>query len=123
VRHAVGAVLPGLTDYPEGRQLTETANHLRIRHLKWIDLNLKVFAEDAPKMFREHGRGAIIATAAPGPPGLVPLEYWTQVEDLPDDEAGLRILAMIQQYDPDKQFVVVVREPDYGVHAYVVGLR
>ena len=34
--------------------MTETAEQLRLRHLKWIDLNLKTFAAEAPKAYREH---------------------------------------------------------------------
>lgn len=99
--------------------MSETHEQLRTRHLKWIDLNLKAFGADAAHAYEEFGRGAYLATATPGPPGLVPLEYsHPDPEDVPDADMA----RMIREYDPLTQFVVVIREPDFSVHAYRVGI-
>ena len=98
--------------------MPETAAQLRRRHLAWLDRNARTFAEDAPRAYLDSGRGAYVVTTTTVPPTLAPLEYWTAVEKVPDTEDGRHIARMIREYDPDRQVVVIFREPDYGVRGY-----
>jgi hypothetical protein len=89
--------------------------------LDWIDQNVVLFSAKASGYFGLVGRGAIIVDTATKPLSDGPLfTYFSkeQMEHLADGD----INAMVDDYDPEKEFVVLLLLPQNQTRAYRIDI-
>ena len=89
--------------------------------LDWIDQNTPLFSAKASGYFGLVGRGAIIVDAATKPLSEGPLfTYFSkeQMEHIADDD----INAMVDDYDPEEEFVVLLLLPKNQTRAYRIDI-
>jgi len=108
---------------PENRRIPDWARRERQRDLEWIRENLFIFWPAATDAYVELGRGAIVVDTTQRPiPGLGnPFGYFIQAEiEKKDDEDAKR---MVREYDPDREFVLVMLKPKDRTSIYRVQAR
>ncbi len=92
----------------------------RASDLAWIAENRSSFWPAAQTQFAAHGRGVVVVdtTVQPDPNAGHPMYYIdsTQVEQT-DDEDTQR---MLSEYDPTKEFVVMLLKPEGHTSTYRV---
>ena len=108
---------------PETRNIPDWAARGRNRDLEWIRENLHIFWPAATDAYVELGRGAIVVdTTQQLIPGLGnPFGYFTQAEIEKKNDADAK--RMVQEYDPDWEFVVVMLKPKDLMSIYRVQAR
>jgi hypothetical protein len=102
--------------------VSETAEQLRHRHQQWLELNAAAFAAKASADYKKSGRGAYVLYVTTWPPTFTALEYWPIAQrSFLTLKTGDDIEGLIGEYDPARQFVVVIWEPG-GTPAYRVDM-
>jgi len=106
----------------QGKRIPDWARQERQRDRAWIGENLHVFWPAAQAAFKEHGRGAIIVDTTTRPKGRGnPFGYFPQaVVETGDDED---IKRMVQEYDPQQEFVVMLLKSRRRASTYRVWAR
>ena len=108
---------------PENKNLPEWARQEREGDLGWIRENLDVFDFAARIAYEGPGRGAIVVdtTAQPARRGGHPFGYFTQeqIEEYDDEDTE----RMVREYDPEREFVVVLLKPENRTSTYRVRPR
>ena len=102
------------------RKIPEWARQERQAELGWIRENAFVFWPAASRAYKDLGRGVIIVdtTQQPNPGGGHPFGYFVQEQiEASDDEDTKR---MVQEYNPIKEFVVMLLKPDDRSSTYRV---
>jgi hypothetical protein len=103
--------------------VSETADQLRQRHQQWLELNASAFATKASADYKESGRGAYVLDGTTWPPTFNALEYWPIAQRyFLTLKNGDDIERMIGEYDPARQFVIVIWEPGGITLAYRVNI-
>ena len=106
-----------------GRQpdIPEWARQERRADMGWIGENSHVFWPTARQAFQESGRGVIIVdtTQQPIPGAGHPFGYFVQeqIEEHGDEDTR----RMVQEYNPKKEFVVMLLKPEDRTSTYRVG--
>jgi hypothetical protein len=93
---------------PEQRRIPNWAARERLQDLEWVGENFHIFWPTATAAFAEQGRGALVVdtTQQPVEGKGHPFGYFPQaVVETGDDED---IRRMVREYDPEKEFVVVM---------------
>lgn len=109
---------------PEGERnnhLPPWAERERLRDLVWIGDNVPVFWPMAQAAYAEVGRGAIVADLTTKlENGDHPVAYCSHgvVVDLGDAEA----IRMVEQYEPDWQFVTMLFKSEGRISTYRIGM-
>ena len=106
---------------PERRKIPDWAQRERRRDLDWIRENLDSFWPKAKEVFQESGRGAMVVDTTSRPTGEGnPYAYFPQevmAEELQLDEDTQRL---VQEYDPETEFVIVLWKTGEKTSAYRV---
>jgi hypothetical protein len=105
---------------PERRDIPAWARQERERDFGWIQENLQVFEWASKTSYESSGRGALVVdtTIQPIPGRGHPFVYFSQEQfEDNDDEDTKRI---VQEYDPEKEFVVVLIKADNRTSTYRV---
>ena len=89
--------------------------------LAWIDQNTPLFSTKASGYFGLVGRGAIIVDAATKPLSEGPLFTYFSKEQM-EHIADVDINEMVDEYDPDKEFVVLLLLPENQTRAYRIDI-
>ena len=103
------------------KNIEHCAEAQREIELAWIDLNTPLFSAKASGYFGLVGRGAIIVDASTKPLSEGPLfTYFSkeQMEHIVDDD----ISAMVDEYDPQEEFVVLLLLPRDETRAYRIDI-
>ncbi len=86
---------------------------------KWITENLYVFEPAAKTWFAEQGRGALLVDITVAPEGKGnPLKYAPQM--FIDQHGSEDDQRMVREYDPEREFVLVMLKPNERVSTYRV---
>lgn len=114
---------------PEGRRRHPAwAERERQSDLKWINENIHVFWPAAQSQYQEQGRGVIMVDTTSRPTGEGhPFAYFPE-EAVKEHGGDEDIERMIREYDPTREFVVVLlksqdRMSTYRVHPILRGKR
>jgi hypothetical protein len=89
--------------------------------LAWIDQNIPLFSAKALGYFGLIGRGAIIVDAATNPLSEGPLFTYFSKEQT-EHIADVDLNEMVDDYDPEKEFVVLLLLPKNQTRAYRIGI-
>lgn len=107
---------------PEKRIIPNWARLERAADLHWVGENLHVFWSTAKEAYGAHGRGALIVdtTSQPIVEGH-PFGYFPQeiIDQLGDEDTK----RMIREYDPEKEFVILLLKSSERTSTYRVGSR
>jgi hypothetical protein len=95
----------------------QSAEALRELELDWIGQNMALFSAKAAGYFGLVGRGAIIVDAAAKPLSEGPLFTYFSKEQMEHIENG-EIVAMVDGYDPQEEFLVLLLLPQNQTRAY-----
>ena len=105
---------------PERRKIPGWARKERIGDLGWIAENLHIFWPAAEDSFKELGRGAIVVDITSRPTGEGnPFGYLSQ--EMLEEEDDEDIQRMVREYDPEREFVVVLLKSENRTSTYRVG--
>jgi hypothetical protein len=90
------------------------------RELAWLEENLTIFWPAAHFGYDQQGRGAIIIDATSEPLGDdTRFHYADQaLIETGEDEASHRLVQLVSEYDPERQFLAVIIRPDLQVSTY-----
>ena len=106
---------------PETRDIPDWARRDRQADFEWIGENFDVFRTAATDAFEDVGRGAVVVdtTSRPVPDAGNPFGYFSQeqVAEQGDDDTK----RMVTQYDPTREFVLVLLKPADRTSTYRVG--
>jgi hypothetical protein len=96
------------------------------RYMDFVQVNARQFGEEAPRCYREFGRGAFSVYLDHGPPECGYIADTTAREKLrgtgegdsgwPDDATA----RMVATYDPETEFVLIVVETDGSISGRIV---
>jgi len=87
--------------------------------MEWIGENLHIFWPVATAVFAKQGRGAIVVDTTSRPTGEGhPFGYLPQAEIEQRDDEDIK--RMVQEYDPQQEFVVVMLKPNDHISTYRV---
>jgi hypothetical protein len=105
---------------PERRRIPDWARKERIGDLGWIAENLHIFWPAAEASFKESGRGAIVVdtTSRPTREGN-PFGYFPQEKLEEEDDEDIH--RMVREYDPEREFVIVLIKSENRTSTYRVG--
>jgi hypothetical protein len=101
---------------PENNTEINPETHRELE-LDWIGQNAPLFSTKAIGYFGLVGRGAIIVDAATKPLSEGPLFTYFTKEQM-DHIADAEIYAMVNDYDPEEEFVVLLLLPRNQIRAY-----
>jgi hypothetical protein len=111
-----------MTAEHDHRQIPEWAQRERVLDQKWIAENLYVFEPAAQTAFAEQGRGALLVDTTVSPEGKGhPFKYASQAYI--DEHGSEDDQRMVREYDPEREFVLVMLKPGDQVSTYRVRPR
>ena len=103
----------------DNKKIPEWAETERLEDQKWIAENLHIFQHTAQTAFESQGRGVIVVDATTqilgegNPFGYISQEAVEQTEDAD-------VQRMTKEYDPAKEFVIVIIKPEDRLSTYRV---
>ena len=103
----------------EQNHIPDWAQRDRQRDMHWVAENLYLFWPVATEAYVKQGRGAIIVDTTSRPTGEGhPFAYFTQtfVEERDVED----VKRMVREYDPDREFVLVMIKPYDRLSTYRV---
>ena len=107
---------------PENRNIPDWAHRERQADFAWIQENLEVFWTAATLAFKGTGRGAVVVdtTLEPIPSAGNPFGYFSreQLEEQADEDTK----RMAAEYDPTREFVLLLLKSDNRTSTYRVGV-
>jgi len=104
------------------RRIPDWAQQERVHDQAWIAENLSIFEPAARTAFAEQGRGAFLVDTTVCPPGQGhPFAYEPQAYI--DEHGDEDVQRMVREYDPEREFVLVMLKPYERVSIYRVQPR
>jgi hypothetical protein len=101
------------------RPIPEWARNERLHDQMWVQSNMGSFFTVASLSFIESGRGAIIVDATTQFANMGhPFTYFTQ--EMIDQDLDEDTQRMVEEYDPEKELVIVLLKPEEKVSTYRV---
>src|SRR4051794_13337500 len=110
---------------PEGERkphIPPLDEHERLRDMAWLNENLEVFWPFVQTAYEEVGRGAVVADLTVHlESGGHPLAYCSQevIVAIGDLDAS----RMVEQYEPDWQFITMLFKADGCISTYRIGVH
>jgi hypothetical protein len=92
-------------------------NSDRQTDLNWIAENLAVLSSKTESLYREHGKGALLIDHNKA--GTEPNWHYLPAAELPREDGDTQ--RMVQRYDPEAQFVIVLLKSGDRQSSYQVG--
>jgi hypothetical protein len=103
----------------EQQGIPDWARRERLRDMDWIAENFHVFSPAATASFQEQGRGALVVDTTQRPTGVGhPFGYFS--ESFFEERDDPDVKRMIKQYDPEKEFVVLMLKQQDRMSTYRV---
>lgn len=103
------------------KNINHAAESQRELELAWIYQNMPLFSAKASGYFGLVGRGAIIVDAAAKPLSQGPFFTYFSKEQMEHIE-DVNVYDLVDDYDPDEEFVVLLLLPDNQTRAYRIGI-
>jgi hypothetical protein len=105
---------------PENPKIPDWAQRQRQADLVWITENIDAFWTAASTAFQDVGAGAIVVdtTVQPIADSGHPFGYFSQ--ELIEQQANEDTVRMVSEYDPQREFVVVLLKSDDRISTYRV---
>lgn len=111
-----------MTAEHDQRRIPEWARRERAGDQAWIAENLYIFEPAARTAFGEQGRGAFLVDTTVCPIGQGhPFAYAPQTYI--DEHGDEDVQRMVREYDPEREFVLVMLKPEERVSTYRVQPR